>query len=331
MVSCPWPVQPGDCTRAPGGSKGTHNHLPRFSQSVNYSSHSRRLYHAEQYTLPQIVPAEGTLSPYETCTVEVSFAPTFANAGRGWQHLQGPRARRDYSLFVKFDPVGGGGGQGSSSGGTRRGPTILYCTVILIQYCTCTVCFLYTLPYYLLYCTIGTELGITATVVPVSVSSSPPKQLMFGSCATGLVEHNELKLTNNSNDLSAIFKIRCPAHFKANPCKGVIKRGETELITVIFHPKQFGKFHSRLHVDVYSGEDTPPVHTHTLSVVGTGTASGGLRSDTKKRQFASVNDLSCSIRPHDKRVEVMYVFLYRHLSLVHVHVIHSHERAHRNP
>ena len=153
-------------------------------------------------------------------------------------------------------------------------------------------------------------MGVTATVVPTSVTLSPVKRLKFGSCITGLVESRDLKLTNNSDTLNAVFKIQCPAHFKANPSKGTLKIGETQTTNIIFHPKQFGRLDGLLYIDIYSNssEDTPPVHTHSLSLIGSGIISGGLRkTDSNKKDLASLTDLTHSIRPHDKRHEVMYV------------------------
>ena len=153
----------------------------------------------------------------------------------------------------------------------------------------------------------GAELGVTATVLPVKISLSPAKQLHFDSCTTGLVQQKELKLTNDSDTLNVNYRIRSPAHYKVNPSKGVLKPDETVAMNVIFHPKQFGHLRGLLHIDVYSDGRDSPVHTHTVAVTGKGIVNGGLKknSQMKKRTLASVDDLSCSIRPHDQRIEVM--------------------------
>ena len=130
---------------------------------------------------------------------------------------------------------------------------------------------------------------------------------------TGLLQTKELQVTNDSDTLNANFQIRCPAHYKVDIPKGTLKPGETRTINIVFHPKQFGRLDGRLCIDVYGeGTDgTPPVHTHSLSVKGTAAAAnGGTRGweqteKRKKKGLASVNDLSYSVRPHDKRVELM--------------------------
>ncbi len=114
-------------------------------------------------------------------------------------------------------------------------------------------------------------------------------------------------MTNGSDTLNANFKIRLPAHYKVNLSKGVLKPGETLPINVIFNPKQFGLLQGTLHIDVYGeGDKEGPVYVHTVNVTGRGTVNGGLRRNShKKRTLANINDLSCSIRPHDQRMEVM--------------------------
>ena len=165
-------------------------------------------------------------------------------------------------------------------------------------------------------------MGVTATVVPTSIALSPAKRLKFGSCVTGLIESRDLKITNNSDTLNAVFKIQCPAHFKANPSKGTLKIGETQTTNIIFHPKQFGRLDGLLYIDIYSNssEDIPPVHTHSLSLIGSGIVSGGLKKpDSNKKELASLTNLTHSIRPHDNRLEMMYV-ISKHMYSAHAHM-----------
>ena len=87
--------------------------------------------------------------------------------------------------------------------------------------------------------------------------------------------------------------------------KGVLEASGTQMIIVVFHPRQFGRLNGLLHVDVFEEGREGPIHTHTVSLAGTGAVKGGLRKGDEKKRLAALDDLSCSIRPHDKRVEVM--------------------------
>ena len=51
---------------------------------------------------PQVLPNEGTLSPYETHPVELTFSPIFQSSEKGWNHHQGMASRRDYAIFIRF-------------------------------------------------------------------------------------------------------------------------------------------------------------------------------------------------------------------------------------
>lgn len=50
----------------------------------------------------RVLPNEGTLSPYETHPVELTFSPIFQSSEKGWNHHQGMASRRDYAIFIRF-------------------------------------------------------------------------------------------------------------------------------------------------------------------------------------------------------------------------------------
>ena len=165
---------------------------------------------------------------------------------------------------------------------------------------------------YILFNTTGVELGVTVSALPVDISSTPSKQLHFGPSSTGLPHYKQFILYNNSDTLPINYIIRIPAHYKIQPNKGNLSPGAKEEFNVVFHPKQFGGLNGSLIVDVLGkfGEKKEVIYSHSVSLVGSGIVAESVckRKETKTNE-ATLNDLSCSIRPHDKRVIVRCVYI----------------------
>ena len=80
-------------------------------------------------SLFQLSPNEGTLRPYQTERIDVTFYPLLDQSEKGWEHHQGLACRRDYALYVHITPVGL-----TKQGYEQNG-------IIIVQHiqCTCTV------------------------------------------------------------------------------------------------------------------------------------------------------------------------------------------------
>ncbi|CAI9721780.1 ciliaflagella47-likeassociated and flagella-associated 47-like isoform X2 [Octopus vulgaris] len=157
--------------------------------------------------LLDILPYEGTLTPYEKILVAFLFKPRWELSPLGWKCLQEPPPRRDFVLFVNFNIVG-----------------IPFPPENQPKH--------------------GLEVPITGTALPVLLSLEPEKY-HFGSCAVGMRSETEAILLNYSPVLPANYHFNNGAHFRAHPYKGVLQPGQQERITFSFIPKQIGALQSK--------------------------------------------------------------------------------------
>jgi hypothetical protein len=217
----------------------------------------------------RVDPNEGIIGPYQTHRVMLHFSPSFEPSKSGWiQHKDIP-GRRDYGIFLQFNPVG--------------------------------------------LNTKVTELGVTGAALPIKLSWEP-KELVFGDSLRGVANCKTISITNQSSSLPLTYHIKLPAHYKTDNCNGSIQPLASRDTTVVFHPKQYGKLDGSLAIEVLGEHETKePIAVYRVPMKGTCIIDNVI-DQSNEVQLASVNDLSSSIRPHNKDIDVRtpYTKVKRH-------------------
>ena len=152
------------------------------------------------------------------------------------------------------------------------------------------------------------ELGLTATALPVELKWQPG-EIDFGSCQNGMPCCKTLLISNDSDTLPLDYKIKLPAHYKADHNKGQIQPIQSCDLTVVFHPRQLGYLKGFLHIEVLGETQNGwgAFDVYKVPLMGKCLSQGNniaMRESKKRSQKADLSDLASSIRPHDRRVEV---------------------------
>lgn len=152
------------------------------------------------------------------------------------------------------------------------------------------------------------ELGLTAAAIPVELDCRPSK-LSFGSCAVGDALLQSLLLVNSSDYLPLNFQCRLPAHFKMSATKGLVNPGESLELDVAFQPRQLGPLSGSLLISVTAPtrEGRETIHTVSVDLLAAGANSPAAKKRMKRKTaLAKLDDMSQSIRPHDRTLDVRY-------------------------
>ena len=154
---------------------------------------------------------------------------------------------------------------------------------------------------------IAAELGVTASAIPVQLECHPNK-LTFGACPVGDSESRPLLFLNASDSLPLHFHCQLPAHFKTSITRGQIDPGRGLELKVSFQPRQLGPLNGRLSVSVTAPtkKGTTPIHTTFIDLSAVGANPLVMKMKKKKTLLAKLDDLSQSIRPADRTVDVRY-------------------------
>ena len=154
---------------------------------------------------------------------------------------------------------------------------------------------------------VAVELGVTASAVPVQLECRPSK-LTFGACPVGDSAFQSLQFLNTSNNLPLRFNCQLPAHFKMSVASGQINPGQSLELEVAFQPRQLGPLSGKLSVSVTAPtrEGTMPIHSTSIDLLAVGANPLVAKTRKKKTVLAKLDDLSQSIRPSDRTLDVRY-------------------------
>ena len=154
---------------------------------------------------------------------------------------------------------------------------------------------------------IAVEIGVTASAIPVQLECRP-KKLTFGACPVGHSVLQSLQLVNTSDSLPLQFHCQLPAHFKMSVARGHINPGQSLELEVAFQPRQLGPLSGKLSVGVTTQTRDGPMTIHSTSIDLSATGATPMVTKTRKKKtiLAKLDDLSQSIRPADRTLDVRY-------------------------
>ena len=154
---------------------------------------------------------------------------------------------------------------------------------------------------------VAVELGVTASAVPVQLECRPSK-LVFGACPVGDSAFQSLQFLNTSDSLPLQFHCQLPAHFKMSVPRGQIDPRQSLELEVAFQPRQLGTLSGKLSVSVTAPTREGMMSIHTTSIDLSAIGANPLVAKTRKKKtiLAKFDDLSQSIRPSDRTLDVRY-------------------------